>query len=63
MRIAEAIESAQAEATEHGINILVTYNPYAEEADSRERYGYHPESAKHIFKYETAVSLITPENE
>ena len=42
MRKAQAIELAQGEATEHGINIVVTYNPYAEEFDSRDRYSYHP---------------------
>ena len=61
MRKSQATELAQGEATEHGINIVVTYNPYAEEFDSRDRFSYHPEAAKHIFKYEEVVATLHPQ--
>jgi hypothetical protein len=61
MTKAQAIELAQVEATTHGINIVVTYNPYAEEFRDEDKYSYHPENAHHIFKYETSISLITPQ--
>jgi hypothetical protein len=58
-------EQATKEATEiakrDGIRMVVTYNPYEEEFFDRDKYGYIPEGATHIFKYEKVISRINPQ--
>jgi hypothetical protein len=52
MRQGQATEEAIETAKREGIRMVVTFNPYEEEFDDRDKFGYIPEGATHIFKYE-----------
>lgn len=61
MRQAQATEEAIETAKREGIRMVVTYNPYEEEFDDRDKFGYLPEGAVTIFKYEKVISRINPQ--
>ncbi len=52
---------AQEDANRHGTPIVVTHNPYGEETED-ENFGWIPQASTRIFKYETVVAIILPEN-
>jgi hypothetical protein len=56
----QATEEATEIAKRDGIRMVVTFNPYEEEFDDRDKFGYFPEGATHIFKYEKVVETIEP---
>lgn len=55
-------EQATTEATEiahrNGIQMVVTFDPYAENLDESQNYGYHPHAAVGIFNHEEVVETI-----
>lgn len=57
-------EQATKEATEiaerDGIHMVVTFNPYADNPDETQNYGYFPSDASGIFKYEKVLETIQP---
>ena len=57
----QATEEATEIAKRDGIRMVVTYNPYEEEFFDRDKFGYFPEVATSIFKYEKVVSRINPQ--
>ena len=54
-----AISAAQVEADLHDCTLVVTFNPYGEDTED-ENFGFMPEGALKIFKYETRVATILP---
>jgi len=58
MTLTEAVKEATEVAKRDGIKMVVTFNRYADEADEWNKYSYHPDAAKHIFKYERVVDTI-----
>ena len=63
MRQAQATEEAIETAKRDGIRMVVTFNPYEDEFDDRDKFGYFPEGATSIFKYEKVISRINPQGE
>ena len=57
-------EQATKEATKIAhrdkIQMVVTFNPYAENLDESQNFGYHPHAAIGIFKHEKVVDTIRP---
>lgn len=56
----QAIEEAKEIAKRDGIQMVVTFDPYAENPDETQNYGYHPYAAVGIFKHEEVVKTIRP---
>jgi len=57
-----AFREAQAEANKFGKTLIVTHNRFGDKAEE-ENFGYLPQGALKIFKYETLIATITPEKE
>jgi hypothetical protein len=57
-------KQATSEATEiakrDGIRMVVTFDPYAEEADDTQKFAYFPERAIQIFAHEEVIDTIEP---
>jgi hypothetical protein len=57
-------EQATREATEIAnrdrIRMVVTFDPYAENADETQNFGFFPESAIEIFSHENVEETIVP---
>ena len=52
----EALDVARSER----VDMVVTFNPYDDEAETNaDAFGYFPASAHRIFKHETVVARIT----
>ncbi len=56
----QAIQSATQVAHSEGVTMVVTFNPYADEFRDADKFGYFPEGAQHIFKYEKVIETIRP---
>ena len=54
----QATTEATQIATTDGIRMVVTFNPYGEEPDAADRYGYCPAAAARIFAHEEVVATI-----
>ena len=48
-------------ANRDGIRMVVTWDPYAENSEASEAYGYFPKRAAGIFNLEEIVETIDPE--
>lgn len=57
-----ALRQAQEDATRYDLTIVVTFNPYGEDAEEQ-NYGYIPEGARKIFFHEEVVATILPKKE
>ena len=57
-------EQATDEATEiaknDGIRMVVTFDPYAENEDDTQNFGYFPQAAIEIFSHEEVIDTIEP---
>jgi len=62
MTQAQATTEATEIAKRDGIDMVVTFNPYDEEEEfDRDKFGYFPERATSIFKFEKVISRINPQ--
>ncbi len=59
----QATNEAKAIARRDGVTMAVTFEPYMEELDEAQKYGFMPLEATHIFKYEKTVETIRPPGE
>ena len=55
-----ATKEAREIAERDGIRMVVTIDPYAENPDVTQNYGYFPNAATGIFRYEKVVETIEP---
>ena len=56
----QATTEATIVANRDGIRMVVTFDPYAETEDETQKFGYFPEAATKIFKYEEVIETIKP---
>jgi len=58
MTLTQAVKEATEVAKRDGIKMVVTFNRYAEADYEWQKYSYHPDAARHIFKYERVIDTI-----
>ncbi len=56
----QAMIGAQKVADREGLRMVVTFDPYAENGDTSQNYGYFPARATGIFMLEEKVETIDP---
>jgi hypothetical protein len=58
MKEAQAKKEANKIASRDQIRMVVIFNPYAEEPEEAERFGFYPETAARIFLHDKTIETI-----